>query len=112
MFCDPCFLGLRYFFDENEDKSGAKFVRKRCENVWCDEALLIFWQPLRNSSRVTRKNLAPDGQNKNVRNGKNTVYNLSFNSKENLATIRFATVAKKGVTSHLPEAARLPFHEP
>ena len=67
------------------------------KNVWCDEALLKFWQRLRNSSHVTRKNLAPDGQNKNVRKGKNTFYNLSFNSKENLhlATARFATVAKK-----------------
>ena len=70
------------------------------KNVWCDEALLKFWRQLRNSSHVTRKNLAPDGQNKNVRNGKNTVYNLSFNSKENQATVRFVTVAKKGVTKH------------
>ena len=46
--------------------------------------------------------MALDGQNKNIRNGKNTVYDLSFNSNENLAPVRFVTVAKKGVTKHQP----------
>ena len=38
----------KFFFDENEDKSGAKFMGYRCETVWCDEAISTFWQRLRN----------------------------------------------------------------
>ena len=80
----------------------CQIFQNRCENVWCDEALLTFLQWLQNSPQVTRKNVALDGQNKNVRNGKKTVYDLSFNSNKNLAPVRFVTVAKKLVTSHVP----------
>ena len=39
----PRSLGLQDFCAKNENKSGAKFVRNRCENVSRDEALFTFW---------------------------------------------------------------------
>ena len=48
------------------------------------------------------KNLAPEAKLTYFRTGKNAVCDQPFNRNENLATVRFATVAKKGVTSHLP----------